>query len=163
MYAGTALWYILNSIKVVIYIYRDGESQMITTNGIKYIVNGSITASDVAKIFIASGIKRPSEDLDRIQRMIDHADITITAWYQEEMVGIARAITDFSYCCYLSDLAVDKSYQKLGIGKKLIQLVKEELGDEVTLILLSAPSAMEYYPHIRLEKMDNAFGIKRKK
>ncbi len=118
---------------------------MITTNGIKYIVNGSITASEVAKVFIASGIKRPSEDLDRIQRMIDHADITITAWNQEEMVGIARAITDFSYCCYLSDLAVDKSYQKLGIGKKLIQLVKEELGDEVTLILLSAPSAMEYY------------------
>ena len=142
---------------------NDGVWQMIIANEIKYVVNGKITASEVANVFIASGIKRPSEDLNRIQRMIDQADITVTAWNQDKMVGIARAITDFSYCCYLSDLAVDQKYQKMGIGKKLIQFVKDEIGDEVSLILLSAPSAMEYYPRIGLEKLDNAFGIKRKK
>src|SRR4051812_22474132 len=102
-------------------IDKNGGRKMITTDEINYAVNGEITAIDVANVFIASGIKRPSEDLDRIQRMIDQADITVTAWNQDKMVGIARAITDFSYCCYLSDLAVDQKYQKMGIGKKLIQ------------------------------------------
>jgi len=75
---------------------------MHTANGVIYKINSQISAEDVSKLFKVSGIIRPSDDLNRIQGMIDNADITITAWEQEKMIGIARAITDYSYCCYLS-------------------------------------------------------------
>jgi N-acetylglutamate synthase-like GNAT family acetyltransferase len=94
--------------------------------------------------------------------MIDYADITISAWDNDKLVGTARAITDFSYCCYLSDLAVNKEYQNKGIGTKLVNILQEKIGDEVALLLLSSPIAMEYYPHIGFEKIDNGFKIPRK-
>jgi predicted N-acetyltransferase YhbS len=77
-------------------------------------------------------------------------------------VGIARSLTDFCYCCYLSDLAVSENHKKAGIGKRLIELTQERLGEQVTLILLSAPGAMEYYPKVGFEKIPNGFIIHRK-
>jgi predicted N-acetyltransferase YhbS len=77
-------------------------------------------------------------------------------------IGVCRALTDFSYCCYLSDLAVDAQYQNQGIGKAMIEITKEAIGDEVALILLAAPNAMDYYPKIGFEKLENGFIIKRK-
>lgn len=79
------------------------------------------------------------------------------------MIGIARALTDWSFCCYLSDLAVDKDVQKTGIGRELIARVREETGEGVALILLAAPSAMANYPKVGFEKIENGFVIKRKK
>jgi predicted N-acetyltransferase YhbS len=128
-----------------------------------YKVNTPVTAQEVADLFRSSGIRRPVDQLERIQRMIDHADLTITAWEGGKLVGIARAITDYSYCCYLSDLAVDRAYQNLGIGKQLIQKLQEQLTEEVSLILLSAPNAMEYYPKVGFQKAENAFLIQRKR
>ena len=128
-----------------------------------YKVNTPVTAQEVADLFRSSGIRRPVDQLERIQRMIDHADLTITAWEGGKLVGIARAITDYSYCCYLSDLAVDRAYQNLGIGKQLIQKLQEQLTEEVSLILLSAPNAMEYYPRVGFQKAENAFLIQRKR
>lgn len=77
-------------------------------------------------------------------------------------MGISRSITDFVYSCYLSDLAVLKEYQHQGIGKEMIRLTKETVGDHCMLLLLAASSAMEYYPKIGMDKIDNAFMIKRK-
>ncbi|WP_078546800.1 GNAT family N-acetyltransferase [Litchfieldia alkalitelluris] len=125
-------------------------------------VNSSITPTELSNVFKESGVKRPSEDLLRLKRMIENADILISAWDGEKLIGIARAITDFSYCCYLSDLAVNKEYQKQGIGKELVTLVKENISDEVTLLLLSSPTAMNYYPRIGFERIDNGFRILRK-
>lgn len=118
-------------------------------------------ANEVSELFKSSGIKRPYDDLDRLQRMIDHADVIFTAWNDVQLVGIARAVTDFSYCCYLSDLAVHKDYQKNAIGKNLILHLRTLLGDEVSLLLLSAPSAMEYYPKLDFKHAENAFLIPR--
>lgn len=98
------------------------------------------------------GERRPIEDIKCLQSMLDNADILITAWDSEKLVGIARSVTDFSYCCYLSDLAVDKEYQKKGIGKELIQQTQNELGPKCKTILLSAPAAVDYYPKIGFEK-----------
>lgn len=95
--------------------------------------------------------------------MIDNSDVLITAWTEGKMVGVARAITDFSYCCYLSDLAIDREYQKRGIGKELINRVRTEIGEECSLVLLSAPGAIEYYPLVGFERTDKAFVIKRKR
>ena len=126
-----------------------------------YKTNVLIRAEQAAEVFVHSGIKRPVQDLDRIQRMLDHASLTITAWNESELIGIARALTDFSYCCYLSDLAVVKDYQKQGIGTQLIKHVQSEIGEETALILLSAPSAMSYYPKVGFHQIDNGFKIGR--
>lgn len=115
----------------------------------------------VSELFRSSGIKRPYDDLERLQRMLEHADITITAWDGNQLVGLARAITDFSYCCYLSDLAVQKEYQQNGIGRNLIRHFRDLLGDEVSLLLISAPSAIDYYPKLDFERTEKAFIIPR--
>ncbi|WP_154992572.1 GNAT family N-acetyltransferase [Priestia megaterium] len=129
---------------------------------IEYKVNASISAKEVANVFKSSGIKRPVNELGRIERMIKNSDINLTAWDNQQLVGIARAITDYSYCCYLSDLAIHKDYQNKGIGKELVQRLQDILGEEVALILLASSVAMDYYSHIRFEKSENAFRIPRK-
>lgn len=129
---------------------------------IEYKLDVPISAKEVADVFKSSGIKRPIDQLERIERMIKNSDINLTAWDGQQLVGIARAITDYSYCCYLSDLAIHKDYQNKGIGKELVQRIQEILGDEVALILLASAVAMDYYPHIGFEKSENAFRIPRK-
>ncbi len=128
---------------------------------IEYRQNTPLAAAEVAAVFDASGIRRPTADLARIERMFANANLVISAWHENKLVGVCRALTDFSYCCYLSDLAVDKAYQKHGIGRTLIAQVQQAIGDEVALILLSAPEAMEYYPKVGFEKVENGFIIKR--
>ncbi|MEZ2719063.1 GNAT family N-acetyltransferase [Niallia circulans] len=136
---------------------------MESMNQISYKVNESIKAEELSEVFKTSGIKRPSDDLNRLQQMIDNSNVLITAWYNNQLIGVTRAITDYCYCCYLSDLAVNKNYQNRGIGKELVRLLKEHNGDEVALLLLSSPIAMEYYPKIGFEKIENGFKIPRKK
>jgi predicted N-acetyltransferase YhbS len=130
---------------------------------ISYKVNAKIEAHQLAELFESSGIKRPLDDLNRLKRMIDHANLTITAWDGEKLVGVARAFTDFSYCCYLSDLAVEKEYQKLGIGHELVNEVLKQIGEESNLLLLAAPETMDYYPKIGFDRVGNAYLIPRKK
>ncbi|MEW4487077.1 GNAT family N-acetyltransferase [Thalassoglobus sp. JC818] len=106
------------------------------------------------------GARRPLSERDRLQGMLDNADIIISARTEDgKLVGIARSITDFSYCTYLSDLAVDAAYQKQGIGKELIRQTRIASGLDVRLILLSAPQAVDYYPHIGFEKHDSCWTI----
>ncbi len=130
---------------------------------ITYRVNAPVTTEAVIDLFRASGIRRPVDQPERIGRMLQHANLTITAWDGEKLVGIARALTDFSFCCYLSDLAVDSAYQRGGIGKELVRRVQAAIGDESMLLLLAAPEAMAYYPHIGFQKVDRAWEIRRKK
>jgi predicted N-acetyltransferase YhbS len=116
---------------------------------------------EIIEVYKSSGINRPIADKDRIAEMYAQSNLIITAWYNNELVGISRALTDFCYCCYLSDLAVRSNYQKQGIGKKLVVLTKEKVGNRTTLILLAAPEAIDYYPKIGLAKIENGFIIKR--
>ena len=95
--------------------------------------------------------------------MFANADIVISAWDGARLVGVSRALTDYSYCCYLSDLAVDVAYQKHGIGQELIRRTQSIIGEEVSLILMSAPGAMAYYPKIGFALADNAYVIRRKR
>ncbi len=122
-----------------------------------------ISPEDISTVFQRSGIKRPYEDLQRLARMAEGADIVITAWDCGKIVGIARALTDYAYCCYLSDLAVDLDYQQSGIGRRLIEEVQARIGEECSLLLLSAPGAVDYYPKVGFDRTDKAFVIARKK
>jgi ribosomal protein S18 acetylase RimI-like enzyme len=128
---------------------------------IKYHLGLVPNLSDIVRVFENSGIVRPTADIERINKMFANSNLVITAWDGEILVGICRCLTDFSYCCYLSDLAVDKSHQRKGIGQGMIDLVKNEIGEKVTLILLSAAGAMNYYPKIGFEGIHNGFVIKR--
>ena len=116
---------------------------------------------DIILVFEKSSINRPIGNKNRIKSMFDNSNLIISAWDQDKLVGLCRALTDFSYCCYLSDLAVDMDYQRQGIGKTMIDLVKKEISDEVALILLSAPSSMSFYPKVGFVKIENGFIINR--
>lgn len=97
--------------------------------------------------------RRPVDDGTRIERMLRHADLVLCARTEEGLlVGVARAITDFSYCTYLSDLAVAREFQRQGIGRELIKRTHQAAGLETKLILLSAPAAESYYPHIGMSQ-----------
>ena len=105
------------------------------------------------------GERRPVEDKNRIVQMCENANLIITARLEGKLIGVARSITDFVYCTYLSDLAVDREYQKQGIGKRLIEETKKE-SLQATLILLSAPAVTEYYPKIGMKRHEHCFILK---
>jgi len=130
---------------------------------IEYKIGIVPNTSEIIEVYDSSGIKRPTKDSDRITKMYENSNLIITAWLNNELIGISRSITDFCYACYLSDLAVKSEYQKEGIGKKLIKLTEKEIGKHTALILISAPSAMKYYPKIGFNKIENGFIIRRTK
>jgi predicted N-acetyltransferase YhbS len=116
---------------------------------IEYKVGNNLDLDEVIELYRAStlGERRPVGERDRMQKMLQHANLVITAWDAGQMVGIARSLTDFAYCTYLSDLAVRLSHQRQGIGKELVRRTREEAGP-AKIILLAAPKAVDYYPHI---------------
>ena len=126
---------------------------------ITYKLNASLDLDAAIQLYVAStlGERRPVDDRTCMARMLAEADLTITAWDGEQLVGIARSLTDWCYCCYLSDLAVRATHQRLGIGKELIRRTQSELGPNATLILLAAPAAEDYYPHIGMTQHPSAW------
>jgi len=128
---------------------------------IRYQISQPITESEFVDLLKRSTLaeRRPVEDSKCIQGMLENADLLCTAWHHDKLVGVARSVTDFEYCCYLSDLAVDESYQKQGIGRELIRLTQSRLGAKAKLILLSAPGAVEYYPKIGFDAHPSAWVI----
>ncbi len=128
---------------------------------ITYAQDRRLTPEQLADVFTRSGIQRPVEDLARMEKMLQHGNLLITAWDGENLVGVARALTDFAFCCYLSDLAVDREYQHQGIGQTLIEQVRSAIGRDSMLLLLAAPDAMAYYPKVGLEAVANGWIIKR--
>ena len=102
------------------------------------------------------GARRPVEDLKRLELMVRNANLIITARVDGLLIGVARSLTDFAYCTYLSDLAVRKSFQRQGIGRELIKRTKL-LAPQAKLILLSAPAAVEYYPRIGMTRHEQCY------
>jgi GNAT superfamily N-acetyltransferase len=130
---------------------------------ITFALEPDLSAQEFRDILIASTLaeRRPANDLERLERMLRNADIIATARDGGRLVGIARAVTDFAYCCYLSDLAVDAAYQRRGIGKRLIAETHARAGEGATLILVAAPAAETYYPRIGLQKLRSCWAIPR--
>ncbi len=116
---------------------------------------------EIVELYRSSGISRPIDDSERIRHMYQNSNLVLTAWDDGTLVGVARSLTDFAYCCYLSDLAVRSDYQRKGIGKRLIELTRELVGDQSMLLLLSAPGAMQYYPKMGFREVKNGFIIDR--
>lgn len=132
---------------------------------IEYKTDRLITADEFIDLLQRSTLaeRRPVHDRSRIEKMLAHGNILITAWDGDLLVGVSRALSDFSFCCYLSDLAVDETYQHQGIGKELIRLTHLVANEnDSTLILLAAPKAVNYYPKIGMDQFKECFVIKRK-
>jgi ribosomal protein S18 acetylase RimI-like enzyme len=130
---------------------------------ITYTLEPNLSAQDFQDVLIASTLsaRRPAGDLARLERMLRGANIIVTARDGSKLVGVSRALSDFSYCCYLSDLAVDAAYQRRGIGKRLIDETRAAAGLEATLILLSAPAAESYYPKIGMKRHESCWVMAR--
>ena len=128
---------------------------------ITYTADRSITREQFIDVLKRStlGERRPIDDKPRVDEMLKHANLTCTAWDGEKLVGVARSLTDFSYCCYLSDLAVDETYQHQGIGKELIRYTQARLHPKANIILLAAPKAVHYYPKIGFNAHSSAWLI----
>ncbi len=117
---------------------------------IRYKTGRDLDLDALIELYRAStlGERRPVDDRDRMAAMLKHANLIVTAWDEDVLVGISRALSDFSFVTYLSDLAVRVSHQKQGIGKELIRRTQTLAGSHAKLILLAAPAAEPYYPHI---------------
>ena len=124
-------------------------------------INRALTVEQVATLYTLSGINRPTDDLPRMQRLLDNANLTVSAWQGENLIGLARSFCDYGWVCYLSDLAVAQNDQHQGVGRALIEATRAHIGPQCQLVLLSAPTAMEYYPKVGFEKAEHAFMIKR--
>jgi hypothetical protein len=105
--------------------------------------------------------RRPVDDVATIQRMLFNADVILTARLDGLLIGVSRALTDFAWCTYLSELAIDQLHQRRGIGRELIRRTHEAAGLHTTLILLAAPDARSYYPHIGMTRQDACWTIPR--
>lgn len=132
---------------------------------VAYKKNATITPGQFVDLLERSGLaaRRPVDDAACIAGMVANGNLTITAWKGKTLVGIARSVTDYFYCCYLSDLAVDQDCQRQGIGRKLIARTRAELGQRCSIILLSAPQAVDYYPHIGMQRHPQAWVLEGKR
>lgn len=126
-----------------------------------YRTGGNLDLTTVIDLYNRStlGQRRPVDDRARMEKMLANANLIITAWDGEKLVGISRAVTDWVYCTYLSDLAVDQAYQKQGIGRELIRHTRDA-APQANLILLAAPAAVDYYPRIGFTRHASAWWIK---
>ena len=127
---------------------------------ITYRLGNDLSIDAVIELYHAStlGERRPVDDRERMRLMLANANLVLTAWDGEQLVGIARSVSDFSYATYLSDLAVRESHQRQGIGRELIRLTQKQ-GSQATVILLSAPKAVEYYPRIGMKPHPSAWTL----
>ncbi len=128
---------------------------------VSYSLEPDLSADEFRDILERSTLaeRRPVDQPATIAGMLRHADIVLTARVDGRLVGVSRAITDFSFCTYLSDLAVDEAFQRQGIGQELIRRTHEAAGLRTMLILLAAPKAREYYPHIGMTRHESCWII----
>jgi GNAT superfamily N-acetyltransferase len=131
---------------------------------INYRLNADIGIEQFVDLLRRSGLaeRRPIDDDTCMAGMVSNGNLTITAWSGDVLVGIARSVTDFVFCCYLSELAVDRGYQGRGIGRQLIARTQAALGERAAIILLAAPKAVGYYPHIGFKPHPQAWVLERK-
>lgn len=126
---------------------------------ITYRRGNDLDLDEVIDLYLAStlGARRPMDDREIVADMIRHANLVITAWDGDLLVGISRSLTDFTYVAYLADLAVRESHQRQGIGKEMVRRTQEAMGPRSSIILLAAPAAVEYYARIGFTHHDSAW------
>ncbi|MEV5530164.1 GNAT family N-acetyltransferase [Streptomyces prunicolor] len=118
----------------------------------------ALDLAEVIEVYRSSGLgeRRPISETDRFEAMIRNANLIVTCRLDSRLVGIARSVSDFSYVTYLSDIAVSSEFQRKGIGRALIEET-QRAAPGVKIVLLSAPGAVDYYPHIGFTRHNSAW------
>lgn len=134
-----------------------------TPASIQYRTDRKVGVAEFKDILERSGLaaRRPVGDAQRLERMLQAYNLIVTAWDGDLLVGIATCWTDYAHSAYLADLAVTADRQHCGIGRELVYLARTTVGPQVTLILLSAPAAVDYYPKIGMERFTDCFIFRR--
>jgi ribosomal protein S18 acetylase RimI-like enzyme len=129
---------------------------------IRYQTGNDLELDQVIDLYRAStlGVRRPIDDRERFAAMLKNANLVITAWEGDVLVGISRCMTDFNFFTYLADLVVRESHQRRGIGKELMRLTQKHSGPKTSILLLAAPAAETYYPHVGFEHAPQAWLLK---
>jgi ribosomal protein S18 acetylase RimI-like enzyme len=136
---------------------------MTPSGTIQYRTDRAVDVAAFKDILERSGLaaRRPVGEPERLARMLQAYNLVLTAWDDELLVGIATCWTDYAHSGYLADLAVAADRQHSGIGRELVYRARAAVGPQVTLILLSAPAAVEYYPKIGMERFTDCFIFRR--
>lgn len=129
---------------------------------ITYREGNDLALDAMIELYRAStlGERRPVDDRDTMASMLRHANLVVTAWDGELLVGVSRTLTDFAYVGYLADLAVRASHQRRGIGTAMIAETRRRMGPRSSIVLLSAPKAREYYPRVGFRQHDSAWQLR---
>ncbi len=129
---------------------------------IHYRLGNDLDLDAVIACYRASTLaeRRPIDDRQAMERMLRHANLVVSAWDDDRLVGLARSFTDFAHCCYLACLAVDQAYQRRGIGRRLMDKTRQQLPASAYLTLLAAPKAVDYYPHQGFERHTSAWIVR---
>ncbi|HEX6661667.1 MAG TPA: GNAT family N-acetyltransferase [Sphingomicrobium sp.] len=139
---------------------REGNAEI---GGISYAREAGLSAAEFIDLLMRSGLgrHRPIEDRSRIERMLANSNLIVSARLAGSLVGVARGVTDAAWCCYVSDVAVDAAFQGRGIGRHLMERVRQEIGEESMCLLLAYPDSANFYQGIGMERFANAFLFER--
>jgi GNAT superfamily N-acetyltransferase len=140
---------------------KDNEPKGVPAVNITYQLEPDPSPDEFIDVLVRSTLaeRRPVHDLTTMRAMLKNADLILTARLDDLLVSVSRTITDFPFCTCLSDLAVDEKQQRQGIGRELIQRTHEAAGLHTTLILLAAPKAQTYYPHVGMARHESCWVI----
>ena len=128
-------------------------------------IENDLGTDEFIDVLLRSGLaaRRPVDERERVAAMLENSNLIVTARNRDGLlIGVSRCMTDYSYCCYCSDLAVDRKWQGEGMGRELVRRSREAAGAGATFILLSAPGIEDYYLHTGFEKLETCYGIRRK-
>jgi predicted N-acetyltransferase YhbS len=145
-------------------LWRTLQVRDTMSDSITYRLEPSLDVDEFIDVLRRSTLaeRRPVEDRETMAGMLENATVIVVARDESgRLVGVSRAISDRHYCTYLSDLAVDVAYQRRGIGRQLIRRTHEAAGLHTTLILLAAPQARTYYPHIGMRPHESCWTLDR--
>ena len=132
---------------------------------VRWNIENDLIADEFIDVLMRSGLaaRRPVDERERVATMLENSNLIVTARDGDgRLIGVSRCITDYAYCCYCSDLAVDRKWQGEGMGRELVRRSREAAGDGAAFILLSAPGVEDYYLHTGFEKFETCYGIRRK-
>lgn len=128
-------------------------------------IENDLGADEFIDVLRRSGLdaRRPVDERERVATMLENSNLIVTARDADGLlIAVSRCVTDYAYCCYCSDLAVDRKRQGQGLGRELVRRSREAAGDGATFLLLSAPGVADYYLHTGFEKFETCYGIRRK-
>jgi ribosomal protein S18 acetylase RimI-like enzyme len=136
------------------------------TARVLYAREQTLDVAEFRRVLVDSGLGaiRPVDDASRLIEMLSEADLIVTARWKERdrsLIGVARCLTDFAWCCYLSELAVSAEAHGLGIGQGLLNEVRRHVGPRVSVILISVPEAVGFYERAGMTRLSDAFWFRR--